>query len=62
LNKVRTSPDHGTGYDIAGKGLADSTSFKNAIFSAIEIFKSRKLFEDLNKNPLNLSNSKTAKK
>ena len=62
LNKVRTSPDHGTGYDIAGKGLADSTSFKNAIFSAIEILKSRKLFEDLNKNPLNLSNSKTGKK
>lgn len=62
LNKVRTSPDHGTGYDIAGKGLADSTSFKNAIFSAIEILKSRQLFEDLNKNPLNLSNSKTGKK
>jgi 4-hydroxythreonine-4-phosphate dehydrogenase len=62
LNKVRTSPDHGTGYDIAGKGLADSTSFKNAIFSGIDILKSRKLYDDLNKNPLTLSNSKTRKK
>jgi 4-hydroxythreonine-4-phosphate dehydrogenase len=62
LNKVRTSPDHGTGYDIAGKGLADSTSFKNAIFSGIDILKSRKLYDDLNKNPLTSSNSKTRKK
>ena len=62
LNKVRTSPDHGTGYDIAGKGLADSTSFKNAIFSGIDILKSRKLYDDLNNNPLISSNSKTRKK
>ena len=62
LNKIRTSPDHGTGYDIAGKGLADSTSFKNAIFSAIDILKSRNLFDNLNKNPLTSSNSKTGKK
>ena len=62
LNKVRTSPDHGTGYDIAGKGLADSTSFKNAIFSGIDILKSRKLYDDLNQNPLTSSNSKTRKK
>ena len=62
LNKVRTSPDHGTGYDIAGKGLADSTSFKNAIFSGIDILKSRKLYDDLNKNSLTSSNSKTGKK
>ena len=44
LNKVRTSPDHGTGYDIAGKNIAKSNSFKNAIFSAIEIYKKRKSF------------------
>ena len=61
LNKVRTSPDHGTGYDIAGKGLADSSSFKNAIFSGIDILKSRNLYGDLNKNPLTSSNSKTGK-
>tara|TARA_B110000003_G_scaffold69066_1_gene70361 strand:+ start:51 stop:1106 length:1056 start_codon:yes stop_codon:yes gene_type:complete len=62
LNKIRTSPDHGTGYDIAGKGIADSNSFKNAIFSGIDILKSREMFVELNKNPLALSNSKTGKK
>ena len=38
---VRTSPDHGTAYDIAGKGIADETSFRNAIYSAIDICKKR---------------------
>ena len=38
---VRTSPDHGTAYDIAGKGLADETSFRNAICSATDIFRKR---------------------
>ena len=62
LSKIRTSPDHGTGYDIAGKGLADNTSFKKAIFSAIEILNSRKLNEILNKNPLTLKKTKTVNK
>ena len=48
LNKVRTSPDHGTGYDIAGKNIADHSSFKNAIFSAIEIYKKRNYYNNLN--------------
>ena len=39
---IRTSPDHGTGYDIAGKGMANSTSFENAILMAKDIFDSRK--------------------
>ncbi len=39
---IRTSPDHGTGYDIAGKGVANSTSFENAIIMAKDIFNSRK--------------------
>tara|TARA_B100000902_G_scaffold394139_1_gene449837 strand:- start:3922 stop:4926 length:1005 start_codon:yes stop_codon:yes gene_type:complete len=38
---VRTSPDHGTGFDIAGRGIADHTSFSNAIKLGIEAFKSR---------------------
>lgn len=38
---IRTSPDHGTAYDIAGKNLADEKSFIEAIFSAIKIFKNR---------------------
>jgi 4-hydroxythreonine-4-phosphate dehydrogenase len=62
LTKIRTSPDHGTGYDIAGKGLADTTSFKKAIFSAIEILNSRKLNEILNKNPLSVKKTKTVNK
>ena len=50
LNKVRTSPDHGTGYDIAGKNIADPSSFKNAIFSAIEIYKKRNYYNSLNQD------------
>ena len=41
LSFIRTSPDHGTGFDIAGKGMADHTSFTNAIKLGIELFKSR---------------------
>ena len=62
LNKIRTSPDHGTGYDIAGKNLANPNSFKNAIFSAIEIFNNRKLNDKINENPLLASKVKTFKK
>ena len=42
LDKVRTSPDHGTAFDIAGKGVAETTSFKEAFFMAREIFFNRK--------------------
>lgn len=49
---VRTSPDHGTGYDIVTKGVADPTSFRNAIFTAIDIFRSRKAFDEEGENPL----------
>ena len=52
LNKVRTSPDHGTAYEIAGKGVADENSFKEAIFSAIRIYKNRMSYEQLTANPL----------
>ena len=52
LSKVRTSPDHGTAYEIAGKGVADSSSFKEAIFMAIHVFNKRKEYFELSKNPL----------
>jgi len=52
LNKVRTSPDHGTAYEIAGRGKADNSSFKEAVFTALHIFKNRKEFNDLTANPL----------
>lgn len=52
LNKVRTSPDHGTAYEIAGKGIADENSFKEAVYSAMHIFKNRTDYEELTANPL----------
>ncbi len=55
LSKVRTSPDHGTGYEIAGKNQADEGSFKEAVFTAIQIYKNRKEYEELSKNPLKKS-------
>lgn len=52
LRYVRTSPDHGTGYDIAGKGLADPTSMREAIYAAIDIFRARRDFDMAARNPL----------
>ncbi len=52
LKKVRTSPDHGTAFEIAGKNCANINSFKEAVFKGIEIFKTRKEFQKLTKNPL----------
>ncbi len=52
LNKIRTSPDHGTAYEIAGKGIADFNSFKEAVYTAIDIYNSRNQFEEISKNPL----------
>ncbi len=52
LTKIRTSPDHGTAYEIAGKGIADESSFKEAIFTALKIFKNRTEYNELSKNPL----------
>lgn len=56
LSHIRTSPDHGTGFDIAGKGEANPSSFLEAIHTAATIFKHRMLHEELSVNPLkNLS-------
>ncbi len=49
---VRTSPDHGTGYNIAGKNIASPLSFSNALCEAIKILNTRKNSEELHKNPL----------
>ena len=49
---IRTSPDHGTAYDIAGKNVADEQSFTEAIFTAIKIFKHRTDYHDLMENRL----------
>jgi 4-hydroxythreonine-4-phosphate dehydrogenase len=52
LNRVRTSPDHGTAFEIAGKGEADYGSFKEAVFMAIQIFNNREEYKEYSKNPL----------
>lgn len=52
LNKIRTSPDHGTAYEIAGKGVADHNSFKEAVYTAIDIYNSRFQHQEISKNPL----------
>jgi 4-hydroxythreonine-4-phosphate dehydrogenase len=49
---IRTSPGHGTAYDLAGKGVASEDSFRNAIYLAIDVFASRKQFKELSRNPL----------
>jgi 4-hydroxy-L-threonine phosphate dehydrogenase PdxA len=49
---VRTSPVHGTAYEIAGQGIADEKSFRQAVYLACDIFKKRAEFQQLNKNPL----------
>lgn len=49
---VRTSPDHGTAYDIAGKGVADEQSFRQAIYAAIDIWRNRQNYDEPLANPL----------
>jgi 4-hydroxythreonine-4-phosphate dehydrogenase len=51
LSGIRTSPDHGTAYEIAGKGQADNSSFKEALFTGIQIFKNRKEFDIISSTP-----------
>jgi 4-hydroxythreonine-4-phosphate dehydrogenase len=50
---VRTSPDHGTAFDIAGKNEADPTSFRSALFGAMDIARQRKKYAEDRANPLN---------
>lgn len=52
LPAVRTSPDHGVAFDIAGKDKADNSSFMTAVFECIDIINRRNGYEDNRKNPL----------
>jgi 4-hydroxythreonine-4-phosphate dehydrogenase len=52
LDKIRTSPDHGTAYDIAGKGIADYNSFKEAVYLALDVYSSRIQYEEITQKPL----------
>ncbi|MBL0305975.1 MAG: 4-hydroxythreonine-4-phosphate dehydrogenase PdxA [Chitinophagaceae bacterium] len=52
LPSIRTSPDHGVAFDIAGKDKADTSSFLTALFECIDIFNRRNGYEESRKNPL----------
>lgn len=52
---VRTSPDHGTAYDIAGQGIADATSMRQAIYAAIDIWGCRERYAEMSENPLKIT-------
>ncbi len=52
LPVVRTSPDHGTAYDIAGKNMASPVSMRQAVYLALDIYKNRKKWETMHANPL----------
>ena len=52
LSAVRTSPDHGVAYDIAGKGIANEQSMRNALYEAIDIVRRRREWRRWNAHPL----------
>jgi 4-hydroxythreonine-4-phosphate dehydrogenase len=52
---VRTSPDHGTAYSIAGKNVANEESFRNALYAALDILGKRNYSKEINSNPLPLT-------
>lgn len=58
LNIIRTSPDHGTGFDIAGKGEASESSFRQAIFAACDLLRNRGISKEIYKNPLPVKKGK----
>lgn len=53
LAGVRTSPDHGVAFDIAGAGKADESSFREAIFRCTDIIRGRREYDEQHQNPLN---------
>lgn len=52
LTVIRTSPDHGTAFDIAGKNLADPSSFREALFQTLDLLRQRKQHAENTANPL----------
>jgi 4-hydroxythreonine-4-phosphate dehydrogenase len=52
---IRTSPAHGTAYDIAGKNLASPASFREAIYLAVDLYKNRNEYDHLTSSPLTSS-------
>ncbi len=52
LPAIRTSPIHGTAYDIAGTGVASESSFRNALYLSIDVFRNRYSYKEMTANPL----------
>jgi 4-hydroxythreonine-4-phosphate dehydrogenase len=52
IEGIRTSPDHGTAFDIAGQNKADESSFRAAIFSCLDIMSNQLIFDENRKNPI----------
>jgi 4-hydroxythreonine-4-phosphate dehydrogenase len=61
LPVVRTSPDHGTAYDIAGKNLASESSMRHAIYAACDIIQKRQEYQEIAANPLPMGFSKLSR-
>ncbi len=59
LSFIRTSPDHGTAYDLAGKNSADPSSFRNAMFLALDISRNRKDYFEMRENAIVKIETKT---
>ena len=59
LPKVRTSPAHGTAFDLAGKNEASADSFRNAVYLAIDAVRNRELYKEISNNPLSSGTSRT---
>jgi 4-hydroxythreonine-4-phosphate dehydrogenase len=55
LPVIRTSPDHGTAFDIAGRGIANEGSFRNAVYLACDLVRTRKNYKEATANPLKVS-------
>ena len=58
LSAVRTSPDHGTAFDIAGQNIANPASFRKALFTAIDIARNRKNYIEMTANPVKSRSTK----
>lgn len=59
---VRTSPDHGTAYNIAGQGVANEASFRQSVFAAADIYRNRKAFKEIKENGINKEKAVEEKK
>ena len=62
LNRIRTSPDHGTAFELAGKNEANFESFREAVFSAVSIYETREEFKEISRNPLQISKKRVYSK